>query len=279
MTEKPMSRKRKRGKDSCEHGGPTRLQSADAVKHALLAQYYPNILTLRQYLLHNLPPASRTRRKKIEAFQADVSDADTSIRVQLAKLLDTTLIGLRVCPEDVAKARSKSRLQQWIDYSQKDDSHVTLSTGDASAIHLQSEVGPLHLLHQSWARKANQFWQIVDFVIWLSFSRAKPPNNRPHHLLCDGYRKSNKPGQQRALSSIPGVYNLHLNERVASIKQTPWPQLLLLLGKAGESMMINMLIDCAILLPVEAGQGNYYQLSGKHCFPSIIHQAIQLTFS
>lgn len=156
-----MSRKRKRGEHGSErerereHQGPTRLQSANAVKHALLAQYYPSILTLRQYLLRNLPWASKARRKKIEAFQVDVSAADTSIRVQLAKLLDTTLIGLHVGPEDVAKAHSQSRLQQWIDYSQKDDSHVTLSTGDASAIHLQSEVGPLRLLHQAWAPYAD----------------------------------------------------------------------------------------------------------------------------
>lgn len=50
------------------------------------------------------------------------------------------------------------------------------------------------------------------------------------------------------------------------MKQSPWPQLLLLLGKFGESIMINMLLDCAIFLPVDAGQGNYYQLSGEHCF-------------
>lgn len=54
------------------------------------------------------------------------------------------------------------------------------------------------------------------------------------------------------------------------MKQTPWPQLLSLLGKSGESMMINMLLDCAIFVPVEAGQGNYYQLSGKHRFPTVL---------
>lgn len=129
--------------------GPSEtLQSSDAVKHALLAQYYPTILTLRQYVLDNLPASSRIRRRKIAAVGIEHTTAGSAgkdfdgIRAQLARLLDTTLVGRHACPEEVAKAQSESRLQQWIDYSQRDDSHVTLSGGDdASAIHFQSEVG------------------------------------------------------------------------------------------------------------------------------------------
>lgn len=47
------------------------------------------------------------------------------------------------------------------------------------------------------------------------------------------------------------------------MKQAPWPQLLRLLGKSGELMMINLLLDCSLFLHVDAGHGNYYQLSGK----------------
>lgn len=112
----------------------------------------------------------------------------------------------------------------------------------------------------------------MDFVIWLLFSRVKTSNNnnnhnsgssnsKPQHLLCDGFRRG--AGQQAAPCSIQGLYSLYLNERVAILKQDPWPQLLHILGKSGESMMINLLLDCSIFLPVEAGQGNYYQLSGK----------------
>lgn len=151
-----VSKKRERRPDQ-EHEGPTRQrrrlsnhhqQSAEAVKHDLLAQYYPKILTLRQYLLDHLPTSSKLRRRKIEALGTNVSAADEaerdnedSVRVQLAKLLDTTLVGLHACPEEVVKARLKSRLQQWIEYSQKDDSRVAISNGEASAIHCQSEVG------------------------------------------------------------------------------------------------------------------------------------------
>lgn len=142
MSLAPVVRKRKRA----EHGERLpghRLQPADAVEHALLAQYYPKTQTLRQYLFDNLPTTSRIRRRKIEAFEAHAAENQDNLRAQLASLLDTTLVGLHPCPQETAQARSKSRLQQWIEYSQKDDSHVTISSGDASAIHSQSKVGLL----------------------------------------------------------------------------------------------------------------------------------------
>lgn len=87
------------------------------------------------------------------------------------------------------------------------------------------------------------------------------PCARPHHLLCDGFRKHVGPGQRSC--SIPGLYSVYPNERVAALKQTQWQQLLSLLGRAGEDMMINMLQKCAIFIPIEVGQSSYYQLSGQ----------------
>lgn len=112
--------------------------------------------------------------------------------------------------------------------------------------------------------EANGDLQIVDFIIWLLFSREVMPSARPHHLLCDGFRKQVGPRQQPC--SIQGLYNVYPNERVAALKQAPWPQLLSLMGKAGEGMMINMLLDCAIFLPIDVGQSKYYQLSGRKPF-------------
>lgn len=249
------------------------LQPPDAVKHALLSQYYPTTPTLRQYVLDSLPASSRLRRRKIAAVGIAEEGDQHGLREQLATLLDTTLVGIHVRRKEFVKAQSESRLQQWIDYSQRDDSHVTLSGGDASAIHFQSEVGFTQGFRGRkscigpWngSIEANEYWQIVDFVIWLLFSREKNPSNRPHHLLCDGFRKNVGPRQHGVPSSIQGLFSLYFNERVAAIKQSPWPQLLQLLGKSGESIMINLLLDCSIFLHVEAGQGNYYQLSGKIC--------------
>lgn len=103
----------------------------------------------------------------------------------------------------------------------------------------------------------------MDFIVWLLFSREKTPGQRPQHLLCDGFRKKPGPTAQGAPTSIQGIYSLYLNERVVAIKREPWPQLLALLGKAGESMMIDLLLESSIFLRVDAGQGNYYQLSGE----------------
>ncbi|KAJ4394591.1 Telomerase reverse transcriptase [Gnomoniopsis smithogilvyi] len=267
----PLSKKRKPRRNASsggsDHGQPPlkkprtgpssgRLQAPGAVKHPLLAQYYPTTITLRQYLLDNLPAASRLRRKKIAAFGSEpfIADDPDGVRAQLARLLDTTLLGLCVPPKELAKAQSEKRRQQWIDYSQRDDSHVTISGSDASAIHFQSE--------------------IVGFVIWLLFSRGKV-SSKPQHLLCDGFRRGT--GQQAAPCSIQGLCSLYFNERVAILKHAPWPQLLHILGKSGESMMINLLMDCSIFLPVEAGQGNYYQLSGKpifECEPISTHNEV-----
>lgn len=162
-----VSMKRKRANNALSGESPTRppakqpkgvadgtLQSADVVKHVLLAQYYPKVQTLRQYVLDKLPPTSKIRRKKVAAVGNAEPDAATTaqssrgnpenIRAVLAALLDTTLIGTHVLPSEIAKAQSDSCLQQWIDYSQRgDDSHVTISGGVASAIHFQSEVSLL----------------------------------------------------------------------------------------------------------------------------------------
>lgn len=143
-------------------GNAGNLQPRDVLKHALLAQYYPNILTLRQYVLASLPASSKIRRKKISALgktdQAAAEDAHPAvqesekdpdhIRASLAKLLDTTIVATHVYPTAFAESQPDGRFQRWTDYSQKgDDSHVTLSGGGAGAVYCQTEVGSLDSRH------------------------------------------------------------------------------------------------------------------------------------
>lgn len=131
---------------------------------------------------------------------------------------------------------------------------------------------PLFVHQNTCRRGTDSLLQIVDFAIWLLFSRGKAPGSRPKHLLCDGFRKGVGQRQQRGPtsgeSSIPGLSATYHNGRVAAIKESPWPQLLTLLGQSGESIMIDLLLDCSIFLHVESGQGNYYQLSGMSVFDS-----------
>jgi telomerase reverse transcriptase len=48
------------------------------------------------------------------------------------------------------------------------------------------------------------------------------------------------------------------------LKSSPWPQILALMGKEGQRMMIDLILDCGIFVAIESGNGNYFQLSGKY---------------
>jgi len=48
------------------------------------------------------------------------------------------------------------------------------------------------------------------------------------------------------------------------MKTWPWPRVLTLLGKAGESLMLDLILDCGIFVPIESGHGSYHQLSGMY---------------
>jgi telomerase reverse transcriptase len=64
-------------------------------------------------------------------------------------------------------------------------------------------------------------------------------------------------------SAIPGVISIYPNHLVTAIKSPPWPQVLSLMGKEGERVMIDLLLDCGVFQAVESGRGNYLQLSGN----------------
>ncbi|KAF5516403.1 Telomerase reverse transcriptase [Colletotrichum siamense] len=110
---------------------------------------------------------------------------------------------------------------------------------------------------------------IVNFVIWQLFS-SNQSGGWPRHLLCDGFRRyaqnAGNPREPRNGDWPSGLYRVHPNHFVQTLKASPWPQLLMLLGKSGEQIMIDLLIDTAIFLPAQAGVGNMYQLSGTPMF-------------
>jgi hypothetical protein len=146
-----VSKKRKRiaaVKAACDDGPATkRLHLASNtgkaasvhVKHAILTQYFREVLTLRDYVLSKLPDSSRIRTRKIAAIgvasspQDEVSEVDRSV----GALLDSTLVGLA----EQTKTIPDNRWEQWTTFSQRgDESYVTLSDGLAGAAFSQSEV-------------------------------------------------------------------------------------------------------------------------------------------
>jgi telomerase reverse transcriptase len=48
------------------------------------------------------------------------------------------------------------------------------------------------------------------------------------------------------------------------LKNSPWPQILAIMGKEGQKIMIDLVLDCGIYIAIECGHGNYFQLSGKY---------------
>ena len=146
-----MARKRKRSHKQVETTeGPRKRMRPDAglgssgllpkddtfIKHPLLSIYYPQVLTLRNYLLSQLPLSSKSRRRRIASAgthyraSADVgASEDSTQRIEndgaLAKLLNATLVGQ--LPKQWPN-RDDSRLKELVTFSQK----VTSTVGSSA---------------------------------------------------------------------------------------------------------------------------------------------------
>ena len=139
-----MAGKRKRNRSGIGIAGDAKRQRTSGqlntknsiVKEAVLAQYYSQVVSLRQYLISKLPPASKIRKKKILSFgrnKVTAKDSDNDF----SDFLDGTLIGVRDCIE----VSQLERVQQWQSYSQHvDASESTFGNLTGVGIYSQSEV-------------------------------------------------------------------------------------------------------------------------------------------
>ncbi|KAL7629462.1 Telomerase reverse transcriptase [Parahypoxylon ruwenzoriense] len=239
---RPRKRKRRNSIGGLDGRPPTkkgrarpqsgRQQTPIQAQHSILNQFYPQVLTLRNYVLSRLPATSRLRRKKIavvgiasESPGLPVSSEEQS----LGALLDNTLIGI---PKE-AQNFVDDNIEGWKSFSQKgEESDVTLSDGIAGFVETQAF--------------------LLEYVVTTLFSRAKA-GTWPKHLLCDGYRRN------RGL----GLRMVQLNPHVEMLKGPPWPHVLALMGDSGERIMIDLLLNCSIFVPIKAGTNNFCQISGR----------------
>ena len=81
------------------------------VDHPVLRRFYPVLCTLRRHLLSRLPATSRSRRRRLTSLGCQDhagagAEAETNADVELAKLLDSTLVGL---PHHIDPANAKER--------------------------------------------------------------------------------------------------------------------------------------------------------------------------
>ena len=197
------------------------------VNHPTLCLYYAQVLTLRSYLVSTLPLTSKTRRRRI------VSAADS--------IFDRTL----VCVRDVVWRPSDS---SWLKDREAFSQRISLTTG--------SSIG---------ARSSQT--ELIDFAVWNLFNRIYRHVHRPPHMLCHGYQRVHNPRQNHgdhcAIAGIPGLVSYYPNSNVDLLKGAAWTEILGLLGKDGDQIMLDMVLHCSLFVAVDAGQGNFYQLSGK----------------
>ncbi|KAJ5729255.1 Telomere reverse transcriptase [Penicillium malachiteum] len=183
--------------------------------HPVISLYYRQVLSLRQYLLNQLPTTSKLRRRRI-----------TSLRSSSDR---------RVLKESSPTVQSE-RQKEYRASTQSQSRSVLVST-DTGPTSPQSEV--------------------VDFVIGQLFKRHK----KPEHVLTHGFQRPFM-GNNAIKSNIPGVVVQFPNENVSTLKESPWTEVLSLLGQNGDEIMLRLLFDCGIFAPINAHKGSYYQLSG-----------------
>lgn len=96
-----------------------RTRTNPDLDHPILHYLYPQVLSLRHYLLSRLPVASKTRRRKISQLGLLLSNATELPRVdfELGQLLDSTQVGLPA--KALATDRDEARDVDIVSFSQQ----------------------------------------------------------------------------------------------------------------------------------------------------------------
>lgn len=66
-----------------------------------------------------------------------------------------------------------------------------------------------------------------------------------------------------AMASIPGVVSHYPNSHVSTLKSAIWADAYNLLGKEGDRIMLDMILNCGVFVGIKSGKDNFYQLCGK----------------
>ncbi|DAA73918.1 TPA_exp: putative Telomerase reverse transcriptase [Trichophyton benhamiae CBS 112371] len=246
-------------------GGDSAPQDAE-IRQAVLAFYYPRLLSLRTYLLELLPACSTARRRRIElvgreqtqlktrqrkkqktdgvpggrdAAGGDAGDAGDS-RQRLADLLDSTIVGIS---KPASPAVSVLRQRELAAFTQ---SQAMASNFDATDVGASTDIA-----------------DVVNFAIYSLFNPAGPQVT-PQHILSHGYQRAAEPMAAHRecgfASGIPGIVPKLPNRSVSMLKSAPWTDVMDMLGDNSEDIMLHLLLDCGLFIRLQ-GQ-SYYQLSG-----------------
>jgi hypothetical protein len=231
-----MTKKRKRPSKA---GGPAKRAKLQdnperRVDHPVLRHYYQQLFTLRDYVTFRLTTSAAGLASKIGEIKSKNQN-------DVGHLLDSVLVGVN----GSAYSARQCRAQDLAAFSQHLPSSTLGSNADPGAA-LQLEV--------------------VDFVIWLQF-RRRPPPYKPQHLLCSGFERASATshnGQRLSVvSGIPGIMRQYSNPHVETVTNKAWCTLLSLLGRGGDLIMVDLLLDCGLFVPAMDGINGFCQLSGE----------------
>lgn len=206
---------------------------------SILRLYYPQVLTLREYLLQ--ANTSKNKRRQIQNYGNDAAKNSQETDSGLSKLLDTILVGCH----DVKKEEHNI-----IDYH-NDLSIFSSQVSGSTAISSGSQA-PL------------PFAEIVDFVTWRLF-RQHTSGHRPPHVLCHGYYYDGLGDVRSSVKAIitdRDAVTPDRNEHVERLKGDAWAGLTKLVGSKGTVTLIQLLQNCGMFMPLETGRNNLIQISG-----------------
>ena len=249
-------RKRRRSSKDDESVSSKKLRPVEttgtAINHPTLRLYYRHILSLREFLLSQLPKTSKKRRRSIASLGKSAQTNSTGSLTEqfgdpngkevLARLLDQTL----VCSIDEYSANEYGYDAKDVEaFSQKVS--LTARSSYGGRVYTQSE--------------------LVDVAIRLLFYRVYQHTHRPPHMLCHGYQRARGEQQQNrdmcAVAGIIGITSHYPNNNVTTLKSALWDDVLELLGREGAQVMLKMIVHCGIYTRISNGRGNFYQLCGK----------------
>ncbi|KAL1888087.1 Telomerase reverse transcriptase [Ceratocystis pirilliformis] len=261
--------------DSSLKSKNSNLKQTRILDHAVLSHYFTRIQTLREYLLVQLPRSSRIRRKKIASLGTKPRANENDSSLEIAAFLDSTLVGIpNTIDASLAITKNADRDCDGVADGGKNpntSNKYAPTIVDSKLPKMRQQFAELSMIDESYvtisgSQRVDSFCQseIVDFCVWFIFQRSAGVAF-PKHVLCDGYeRGSGSRFSNRDLLDrpIPGLSLKRRNEHVEMIKKDPWPQILALLGCAGEDIMIHMLLNCGVFIALKGGVGNLFQISG-----------------
>jgi hypothetical protein len=238
--------KRKRGNRAVSGAVKRTKTGTDAVNRnpqhipSILRLYYPQVLTLREYLLQADP--SKNKRRQIQNYGIDAAKSSQETNSELAKLLDSVLVGCH----DVKKEERDN-----VDYL----NDLSMFSTQASASTARS----------SGSQSQLPFAEIVEFVIWRLF-RQHTSGHRPPHVLCHGYHYDGLGDVRTLVKTNPESHRelvpVDRNEHVERLKGHAWAGLTRLVGSKGNVTLIQLLQNCGMFMPLESGRNNLIQIGG-----------------